>query len=312
MANFDRGSGIGGAGFDSAAYALNISLDSRRSVALVGGGPSAERLTVGAADPSKLRMFEADATRDGNALPANTREFWIDGIGVGTTTVYAKLAGGADYAKALTVNVTTSMDKQRMVDAYANSRDALVTAVRALQSVQSPVAHCLYSPPSIRLFNRSSDFNALQERVMTAVAKWLNVKDYNPRLGPTECKMWATEVLHVLGKTIELMKQNLDLRMNVFVRIPEGVHAQVRGGEFGVECGEPFFTVDGPHCRRDVLTHELFHQLGVGHGIDPLSGPTIHRFGITPTQSLNSADNLAQLVADIVGARTDCCTRKGD
>jgi hypothetical protein len=50
----------------------------------------------------------------------------------------------------------------------------------------------------------------------------------------------------------------------------------------------------------------------VGHGIDPLSGPTIHRFGITPTQSMNSADNLAQLVADIVGARTDCCTRKGD
>jgi hypothetical protein len=59
MANFDRGSGIGGNGFDSAAYTLNISLDSRRSIALIGGGPNGERLTVGTADLSKLRIVRS-------------------------------------------------------------------------------------------------------------------------------------------------------------------------------------------------------------------------------------------------------------
>ena len=78
------------------------------------------------------------------------------------------------------------------------------------------------------------------------------------------------------------------------------------------QAGETFFTHDGPNCRRDVITHEFFHLLGVGHGIDPTDGPTIHRFGITPDQSLNSADNLAQLTGDITTSRTDCCTRKDD
>jgi hypothetical protein len=90
-------------------------------------------------------------------------------------------------------------------------------------------------------------------------------------------------------------------------------HANTWGDvKYGVEGGQAFYTNDGPNCRRDVLTHELFHLVGVGHGIDPLNGPTIHRFGITPEDSLNSADNLAQMSAQIIGSATDCCTHAND
>ncbi len=312
MANFDKGNGIGGSGFNSSAYALTLPLDNRRAVALLGGGPAGEALTVGAADTSKVRIVERTATRSGDPLPSGSREFWVDGIGVGTTTLFARLADGRDYSKPLAVNISNTADKVRMVDAFRTSRDTLVQAIRALRDLQKPVIASQFNPPSTRLFNRSPVLNTDQLRVMTAVAKWLNVPNFDPKLGPTEYKAWATQVSVAIIRAVALMQDNLNLRMDVFVRVPEGVHAQVFGGSLGVECGEPFFSTDGPHCRRDVLTHELFHQLGVGHGIDPLSGPTIHRFGITTSQSLNSADNLAQLVADIVGASTDCCTRPGD
>ena len=98
-------------------------------------------------------------------------------------------------------------------------------------------------------------------------------------------------------------------------RTATSAHAETFGNpDVGVHCGEPFFTVDGPNCRRDVITHEFLHFVGVDHGGGPLGGPTIRHNILTTMQALDSADNLAQLVAEITtpNGRTDACARRGE
>lgn len=60
-----------------------------------------------------------------------------------------------------------------------------------------------------------------------------------------------------------------------------------------------------------MITHEFFHFLGVNHGGGPPDKPTPRDKITTPAQALDSADNLAQLVAEIVtpGGKTDACAR---
>jgi hypothetical protein len=308
VANFQKGGGIGGTGFNDSAYTLTLPLDNRRSVGLYGGGPKGEALNVVAADASKLRVAEHTETRDHKALDASVREFWVDGVEAGSTALLAKLPDGSDYCQKLPVTITSSADKVKMADAFRTSRDTLSTTIRNLRELSSALLRSQMNPPSTRIFSHAPVLNNDQKRWMKAVSKWLNLPDFNASLPPTEYKMWVTKVVFNVGSATGLMEKNVLLKNDVFVRVPDGFNACVYGpGSDGIECGEPFFTKKGPKCRRDVITHEVFHLFGVGHGIDPLNGPTEHRFGITPEQSLNSADNLAELVADVIDNSTDSC-----
>jgi hypothetical protein len=308
MANFQKGVGVGGTGFNDSAYSLTLPLDNRRSVGLFGGGPKGEDSNVVAADPSKLRISEHKQTRDYTALDSNVREFWVDGIDVGTTALLAKLPDGTEYCQRLPVTITNSADKAKMLDSFRSSRDTLTTAYRNLGEMSSALLKSQLNPPSTWILSHPPVLNNDQKRWMKAVSKWLNLADFDARLPPTEYKAWVTKVVWNVSSARGLMQKNLQLQNDVFVRVPDGFNACVYGpGSDGIECGEPFFSKKGPKCRRDVLTHEVFHLFGVGHGIDPLNGPTVHRFGITPDQSLNSADNLAELVADIIDDATDSC-----
>jgi hypothetical protein len=55
-------------------------------------------------------------------------------------------------------------------------------------------------------------------------------------------------------------------------------------------------------------------MLGVRHGGGALDGPTIRASITTPAQALDSADNLAQLVAQLTtpSGKTDACARSGE
>ncbi len=53
-----------------------------------------------------------------------------------------------------------------------------------------------------------------------------------------------------------------------------------------------------------MITHEFFHLIGVNHGGQPLNGGTDRALITTPAQALDSADNLAQLVAAIAAAQS--------
>ena len=79
----------------------------------------------------------------------------------------------------------------------------------------------------------------------------------------------------------------------------------------GIDFGDDFFKRKGPRCRRDVVTHECFHMLGVHHGGQPLAGPDDPSKITTTAQALDDANSLAQLVAQLTTphGRTGACER---
>jgi Putative peptidoglycan binding domain len=137
-------------------------------------------------------------------------------------------------------------------------------------------------------------------------AKWLNLSTSDRKAA----------VPHLDAATL-LMLRHINLKTSTGADVPmqrvaQSFHAATFGSaDIGLQCGTSFFDHDGPNCRRDVVTHELFHLLGVGHGGQPLNGPTIRSLITTTAQALNSADNLAQLVAQLEtpGGKTDACVR---
>jgi hypothetical protein len=153
--------------------------------------------------------------------------------------------------------------------------------------------------------------NDFQKRVLISVGRWLKAET-----APTPAARARTAA--VVKSALGLFDRNLAVKTAagtdpVLRRVPATFHASVDGDpEHGVACGQPFFTVDGPNCRRDVLTHELFHFLGVHHGGGSLTGATDRSLITTSAAALDSADNLAQLVSEIMNGRTDACVRPND
>jgi len=72
----------------------------------------------------------------------------------------------------------------------------------------------------------------------------------------------------------------------------------------GVACCRDFINT-GPLCRIDVITHEHFHLIGLGHG--EKAGKETTRAERTTEECLNSSDNMAQLVSALNGITTDNC-----
>jgi hypothetical protein len=140
-------------------------------------------------------------------------------------------------------------------------------------------------------------------------AKWLNLNPADPKAA----------IPHLDAVTLLMLRQ-LNLKTSAGGEVPmrrvdQSFHAATFGSaDIGLHCGTPFFTRDGPNCRRDVVTHEFFHLVGLGHGGQPLGGGTNRKLITTTAQALDSADNLAQLVAELEtpGGRIDACVRAGE
>jgi hypothetical protein len=182
---------------------------------------------------------------------------------------------------------------------FADSRRTLRLAANALSNLLTGFAQ----------ESRGKPLNAFQKRVLLSVGRWLKVNTASANRAATA---------DVVRRALALFNGNLGVRTSSgrnpsLRRVAGNFHAQVFGDpDRGVELGDPFFTDDGPNCRRDVITHEFFHFLRVGHGGSPTNGPTIRANIVTPDEALDSADNLAQLVSEIMNGRTDACTRSGD
>lgn len=147
-------------------------------------------------------------------------------------------------------------------------------------------------------------------RFFNIAAKWLNLNTSN-----------QPAALPHLDRATNLMLRNLNLKTSagtdvLLTRVSGTFHAMsnLNSPDLGLRCGTSFFSPDGPNCRRDVVTHEFFHMIGVTHGGGSLNGPTIRSAITTPAQALDSADNLAQLVAELetFGGKTDACARAGE
>src|SRR5262249_58499420 len=109
-------------------------------------------------------------------------------------------------------------------------------------------------------------------RFFKIAAKWLNLSTSNQQAA----------LPHLDAATL-LMLRHLNLKTSTgadvpMKRVPKDFHAATFGSaDTGLHCGTPFFNLDGPNCRRDVVTHELFHLLGVWHGGHPFNGPTVRQ-----------------------------------
>lgn len=141
----------------------------------------------------------------------------------------------------------------------------------------------------------------LFQPTIDALARWMKIQ-------PT-----FSNYKHLIGMVLEPMRQNLTIGAAV-VRQPQTGPDCKKGGFAWANPGQPAlgirtcdaFFKTGPMCRRDVLVHEFFHLVGLGHG--ELSGkPSPSRADMTPAHAFNSADNFAQLASDVVTGQTDAC-----
>ncbi|MGA2410559.1 MAG: hypothetical protein ABSG46_09260 [Candidatus Binataceae bacterium] len=201
----------------------------------------------------------------------------------------------------------TEADIMRL--AFQNSRDSLRGTIRKLNDLITAINH-----------SRGGPLDAMNQSTFNAVVKWLRVDPRKP-----------SSAIPDINSAIGLMNQNLALKTSAGNDPPlrhggpivvlgsltptTHYHANTPGGpDRGTNFGDDFFAKDGPHCQRDVVTHEFFHMLGVHHGGGALNGPTVRAAISNPAQALDSADNLAQLVAELTtpGGKTDACARAGE
>jgi len=190
---------------------------------------------------------------------------------------------------------------EMMAKAFRDSRRSLRQAVNSLNAL------------IFALMTRAQgkgDLSDENKRVFNAAKKWLILRTREDQI---------SAVAHI-ATAVSLMNRNLTVKTSAgadppLTAVSGNFHGLNNGtADFGVQCGRQFFSPDGPHCRRDVVTHECFHMFGVKHGGSPLNRPTIRSIITTPALSLDSADNLAQLVAEITtrGGRTDACVTAGE
>jgi hypothetical protein len=289
-------------GFDVAHYSMTVPVDNGRYACLFGGGDGGAVLNVvalaGDGGPTaviKLRQVNVDP-KEG----ASIRRFRVHGlVAGGVSFIHARLPDGRDFSSPLKVTVPGgNTDKATMRKAFDASRSTLRAALMKLERLDAELAS---RAPGVALTKEG-------KRMYDAVQTWLKVPPFTPA-DPAKVMSARTTII----KARTLFIKNLNTTVKHFVRIPDNDFGSARAGDldFGVQCGQPFFET-GPLCQRDVFTHELFHVVGVGHGEAPgeSGAPWADRHIVTtPERALNSADNLAQLVAELVGSKTDACMR---
>ena len=150
-----------------------------------------------------------------------------------------------------------------------------------------------------------------QQKTFTIATKWLNL---NAADKPA-CVTHMNAAIVLMQRNQNVKHAGADIVMTHVVGATYHGLTELSRPDLGLRCGDAFFNPDGPNCRRDVVTHEFFHLVGVKHGGGGLMGPTIRSAITTPAQALDSADNLAQMVAEMRTFKTpntDACVRPGD
>jgi peptidoglycan hydrolase-like protein with peptidoglycan-binding domain len=189
--------------------------------------------------------------------------------------------------------------------APASDADVMARAVRSSRSTLRSARDKLFDVANAIRDNKP--LSPTLTRIFAIAAKWLNFSTANQQAA-----------LPHLDAATNLMLRNINLKTSTGTdvalrRVSASFHALsfLNSPDLGLQCGTTFFSPDGPNCRRDVVTHEFFHMIGITHGGGSLMGPTIRSAITTPAKALDSADNLAQLVAELEtpGGKTDACAR---
>ena len=305
MANFQP-SVTDPADFDVAGYQLSLPVDNARYACLYGGGPGGLRLNVVAltdtgAPTTAISLLERQAS---DAEGPSVRRFRVRAIREGTFSIHAQIPGGNDdYSAPLLVRVLPDRgDGRIMRTAFDASRSSLRVASHKLTSLDIQL---IFGAP------RGAALPDEDRKTYDIAQKWLKFQAYNQfdTLGQLVAR-------GAIVRANMLIAKNLRLDVKDFMRTGEGVYGRAPIGNVveGMECGTAFFD-HGPNCRRDVVTHEFFHMVGVGHGEkhgDPIPEFADRALVNSVDLALNSADHLAQMVAELNGAVCDACLRPAD
>lgn len=199
----------------------------------------------------------------------------------------------------------TQGDAGILQKAFRDSRKTVALARNALSSLLNGFAGEQQDPPR--------SLNAVQMRVLISVGRWL-------RASTEKTPAARRRAAEIVRRAITLMDDNLAVKttggqsppLKRIYNVKDLALSYVGKPDLGIDCGDSFFTIKGPNCRRDVITHEFFHLFGVKHGGQPIGKGTDQHLITTPDQALDSADNLAQLVSEIMNGRTNACINSGD
>lgn len=143
-----------------------------------------------------------------------------------------------------------------------------------------------------------------------AIKKWLKV-DF---LKDKDKFMWALDVAGAL-----ISKNANDIHPKQVRREKGHQYCKTKGGGEAyataivgdsnqiINYCEPFFK-KGPQCQRNVTIHERFHLVGIGHGEDAKGNETKQK-NRTTSQALNSADDMTDLVKEVLGEKIWVCSK---
>jgi peptidoglycan hydrolase-like protein with peptidoglycan-binding domain len=225
------------------------------------------------------------------------RKYGLKADGIAGRATLSKL----DQLSSAPVPLSSS-DQQIIEQALQDSQNTLQQAISSLTSLELAITSGLIKNPAVQ---------AMHQRTVDAVQSRLHVELSDSRFLPTiqRAKQKLINNLNRQRQVGNQVKRNdFQCRSNEANRKDEaGKPAPLpqdsawawtdANGTITIVCSR--FFASCPECRRDVLTHEFFHQLGLpGEG------------GATNTEeALMDANEMAQLVSHIVTGSTDACPK---
>jgi len=230
-----------------------------------------------------------------------------EGVGgaVSSEASRAQSVRSSGFAITGSSNTPNDAEDRMMQSARARSIETLKTVIAMILKLQNAIV--------VSRIPRGAALTDEHKKTLEIMGRWLC---FNPG-APVRALPILAGVRMLMEKNIAV-KNSSGLPPRLSRKAGLAAFGLVTGGsdgiDNGVECGNSFFDFGGPNCHRDVMTHEFFHFLDIGHGGGGGMEPT-HRDRITTTrQALDSADNIAQMISELVtpGGKTDACARRGE
>lgn len=152
-----------------------------------------------------------------------------------------KLPGAQKFALVSAPAAAAPSEADIMAAALRASKASLNDAIGDLLSVSRALAAGQALVPA-------------QDKTFLIATKWLN-------LTPADKPACVTH----LNAAAALMRRNFNLKTSsgtdvvLSHDVGKTFHAlsHLNSPDLGLKCGDPFFSPDGPNCRRDVVTHEF-------------------------------------------------------
>lgn len=174
-------------------------------------------------------------------------------------------------------------DRTIMDTANAQSRNILIAAILLLSSLEFFVRSNLPLLPE-------------HQQTIDAVRDQLFIQPNDPNYLNV-----IRDAMNLMNKNLTTKTQIVSERHSLFSRCgpSDWAYSYIGYPPLNIHCCEMFFSVASPACRRDLITHEYFHTIGLVH--KNVARP------LRPWQALQEVHQMTCLTAQIVTGIPDIC-----